>query len=41
MAKFVYSNIKNVNMDYILFEFYCEYYPCVTIEKKADPYLKS
>lgn len=40
MVKFAYNNVKNVKIDYILFELNCNYYPHNSFENDVDPCLK-
>ena len=41
MAKFAYNNAKNASTGYILFKFYCGYYPQVSFKEDLDPCSKS
>ena len=41
MAKFVYNNAKNANINYIFFTFNYKYYFCIFYKKNLDLQLKS
>lgn len=40
MADYVYNNAKNTNIDHILFELNCSYYPYLSYKKDIDLYFK-
>lgn len=37
MAEFAHNNAKNTSNGYILFEFYCGYYPCASYKEDINP----
>lgn len=41
MAEFVYSNVKNASMSYIVFKLNCGYYTKFSFKNKVNSYSKS
>ena len=41
MVKFTYNNAKNINTNYMLFEFNCYYHPHIFFKEHIDSYSQS